>query len=589
MRKSTRILALLLVIAMLMALAACGGDTTTSTSTGETAAGTSAGNTTSDGSKIFRIGLAQDIETIDAQQNTAEYTQCVSEGVTASLLREHNGEYTGDLAESYETDDYVHWVFHIRQDAAWSDGTPITAHDFEYSWKQIFHRDECGKVYVLFDGIKGYDAIAAAMAEGATGDELSAVIDENFGVKATDDYTLEVELVSPRPWYLSSFASTYMGPIKQDIYEANGSAYGSSMDKFAYSGPFYVSDWAYNEKVTLQPNPYYWDKDNIQLDGVEIYIVKDVEPRVNMFKDGTLDFVRATSEYYTTMPDDVVAFEGSSWTYILTNQRRVDAEGNLVNEAISDLLANRDFVMALSYCIDREVLFSSVLTDPTKFGTNLIVSGNLPLNDGLGTLVGDARAKRTYDNPISLTADGDKAMEYLQKAMDTLGYTDVSQIPEISLVYSQGGEGQSICEFISLSVEQFLGLKITPEPVEFGVRDSRIISGDYDLLLMGWGIDGVDGADLFQPWDSDLFCTNWPVAHPEEYAELHAMMDELNTTTDFVYRGELLLDTEEYLVEHGPFITLNFTGDCGLQNSRLHNFFIREAGATYDYAYAYLD
>lgn len=595
MKTSTRLLALLLAVVMLFALAACSGDTTTTSNTDDTASNTDSTNgdtsstgNASTGDNILRIGLAQDIETMDSQQNTAEYTQSVAEGVTATLLREHNGEYLFDLAESYDTDDYIHWTFHIREDAAWSDGTPITAHDFEYSWKQIFHRDEAGKVYILFDGIQGYDAIAEAMAEGKTGDELSAVIDENFAVKATDDHTLEVTLVSARPWYLSCFASPYMGPIKQDIYEANGSAYGSSVDKFAYSGPFYVSEWAYNEKVVLEPNPYYWDAENIKLDGVEIYIVKDVEPRVNMFKEGTLHFVRATSEYYTTMPDDVVTYEGSSWSYLLTNQHRVNTDGQMVNEEISALMANRDFVMALSCCIDRSVLFGSVLTDPTKFGTNLIVSGNLPLNDGLGTLVEDARAERDFDNPIPLTADGELAMEYLQKAMDTLGYTDASQIPEISLVYSQGGEGQSICEFISLSVEQFLGLKITPEPVEFGVRDSRVISGDYDLLLMGWGIDGVDGSDLFQPWYSDLFCTGWPTAHPDEYATFAEMMDDLNTTTDFVYRGELLLDIEEYLVQYGPFITLNFTGDCGLQSDLLHDFYIREAGATYNYTYASL-
>jgi len=585
MKKTTRILALVLAAAMLLALTACGGNTAPEATTGGNAGGEGA-TTPAATDNILRFALAQDIETLDAQQNTAEFTQSVAEGVTATLLREDNGVYSCDLAESYETEDYITWTFTIRENAAWSDGTPITAHDFEYSWKQIFHRDECGKVHMLFDGIVGYDAIADAMAEGKTGDELTAVIEENFQVNATDDRTLVIVLENARPWILSTFASPYTGPIKQDIYEANGSAYGSAADKFAYCGAFYVSDWAYNEKVTLAPNPYYWNAENIKLDGVEIYIVKDVEPRVNMFKEGTVMFARATSEYYETMANDMVAYEGSSWSYILTNQNRLNAEGKMVNEEISTLLANRDFIMALSYAIDRSVLYGTVITDPTKFPTNLIVSGHLPLNDGLGTLVEDARAGRTFDNPISLTADEALAKEYLQKAMDALGYTDVSQIPTISLVLSQGAEGQNICEFIKLSAEQYLGIKLEVEPVEFGVRDSRIISGDYDLLLMGWGIDGVDGAELFDPWYSDLFATGWPAGHPDQYQTFCDMMDKMNSTTDFVERGELLLDIEEYLVEYGPFITLNWSGDCGLMSKNLHDFYIRETGATYNYVYA---
>ena len=589
MKNTTRVLALVLAVVMMLSLAACGSKTETpAATTGNSAAVEAPATpaTPAEGENILRFALAQDIETLDAQQNTAEFTQSVAEGVTATLLREDNGVYSCDLAESYETEDYINWTFKIRQNAAWSDGTPITAHDFEYSWKQIFHRDECGKVHMLFDGIVGYDAIAAAMKEGKTGDELTAVIEENFAIDAVDEHTFTIQLENARPWILSTFSSPYTGPIKKDIYEANGSAYGSAVDKFAYCGAFYVSDWAYNEKVTLAPNPYYWNAENVKLDGVEILIVKDVEPRVNMFKEGKIMFARATSEYYETMANDSVAFEGSSWSYILTNQFRVDAEGKTVNEEISKLLANRDFIMALSYAIDRETLYSAVITDPTKFPTNLIVSGHLPLNDGKGTLVEEARAGRTFNNPISLTADETIAKDYLKKAMDALGYTDVSQIPTITLVYGQGAESQTICEFIKLSVEQYLGVKLEVEPVEFGVRDSRIISGDYDLLIMGWGIDGVDGAELFDPWYSDLFATAWGTGHPDQYKTFCDMMDQMNATTDFEERAELLLDIEEYLVQYGPFITLNWSGDCGLMNKNLKDFFIRETGATYNYVYA---
>ncbi len=587
MKKGKILIALLLLL--VMSLTACTGsgtNTNTSTNTNSTGTAPTGGSTVASGSdNILRMALEQDIETLDSQQNTADYTAAVAEGVTASLLREHDGKYLPDMAESYKTDDYITWTFKIRKDACWSDGTPITAHDFEYSWKQIFHRNEAAKVYGFFDGMKNYTTITKAVADGKTGDELNAVTD-TLGVTAEDDQTLVVKLDSARPWYVANFASTYFAPIKKDIYEANGSKYGSSVDKMAYNGPFYVAEWNYNQNVTLKRNPKYWDKDSIKLDGVEIKIVKDVEPRVNMFRDGNVNFARATSEYYKTMSKNVVTYKGSSWSYILTNQNRRNKDGKVVNKVISGLLANRDFVNAISYSIDRSTLYGSVITDPGNFPTDVIVADKVPLNNGSEKTFGEGRTSRNFKSPVLLTADVAKAKESLKKAMDALGYTNVSQIPTISLVVAQGTDAASACQFVSLSVEQTLGIKIEVEPVEFGVRDSRIISGDYDLLMMGWGLDYPDASSIYAVWSSDLFATGWPTAHPDQYKAFVEMLKGANSMTDFAARGEKMLDLEAFLLDNGPFITMNLAGYSALMTPNVHEFYIRDAGTRFDYIYA---
>lgn len=584
MKKNRLLVSLVLVLCL--CLSACGTPSggTPSGSPAPSTSGTPAVTPAAD--NVLRMVLEQDIETLDSQQNTADYTAAVAEGITSSLLREHNGEYLYDMAESYSTDDFITWTFTIRDNAAWSDGTPITAHDFEYSWKQIFHRDEAGKVYGFFEGMKNYTAITQAMSDGLTGDALTAVTD-TLGVTAVDDRTLVVELDNPRPWYVSNFASTYFAPIHQAVYEANGSKYGSSMEAMACNGPFYVSEWKYNESVTLERNPYYWDQEGVSLDGVELYIVKDVEPRVNMFRAGEANFTRATSEYYTTMSDNVVAYNGSSWSYLLTNQNRVDVNGSPVNTEISALLANRDFINAISDSIDRSVLYTAVITDPTKFATDIIVADGIRLNNGGEETFGEGRARRSYESPVALTMQEDRAKESLQKAMDTLGYASIDEIPTISLVVSQATDGVSMCEFISLSVEQTLGLKLEVEPVEFGVRDSRIISGDYDLLYMGWGLDYPDARSIYEVWYTDLFCTGWPTAHPDEFQEFVALMDSTQTA-DFAARGEALLDIEALLLDCGPFITLNLSGHAALMTDNVENFYIRDAGTRFDYIYTTL-
>jgi len=581
---------LVILLTLMLVLSGCGGSTTPSSTPSENTDSNAqtpneSAEVTSESDNIFRMALEQDIETLDSQQNTADYTAAVAEGVTASLLREHNGEFLPDLAESYSTDDYKTWTFKIRESAAWSDGTPITAEDFAYSWKTIFTRDEAAKVYGFFEGIKNYDKVTEAMKAGKSGDELKAVAD-TLGVTVVDPTTLVVELDGPRPWYLSNFASSYFAPIKKDVYEANGSKYGSSIEKMAFNGPFYVSEWHYNESITLKPNTYYWDKDNINFDGVEISIVKDVEPRVNMFKEGKVNFARATSEYYQTMSDSLVTYPGSSWSYILTNQARLNTDGEYVNKAISDLLANRDFIDALNYSIDRTTLYGAVINNPSYAPTNIIVADKIPLNNGTEETFGDGRAKRNYESPVALTVDEAKAQASLAKAMDALGYKDVSEIPQISLVVAQGTDAQTACEFVSLSVEQALGIHLEVEPLEFGVRDSRIISGDYDLLLMGWGLDYPDASSIFTVFASDLFATGWPKAHPEEYNTYVEMMDSINTITDFAERGEKMLDMEAYLLERGPIMTMSLAGYPALMTQNINDFYIRDAGSRFDYIYA---
>ncbi len=588
-------------LVLIMMLTACGGQSSPSTAqapageakvedkateaeTTTTTENTATAEETATSDNVLRIALDQDIETLDSQQNTADYTASVAEGTTEALLREHNGEYLPGMAASYSTDDYITWTFVIRDDACWSDGTPITAQDFEYSWKTIFHRDEASKVTLFFEGLKNYPAVKAAVKEGKKGDDLKAVTD-TLGVTAKDDRTLVVELEGARPWYLTNFSSTYFAPIKKDIFEANGIKYGSSKDLMAYNGPFMVEDWKYNESVRLVKNPNYWNKDNIKLDAVELYIVKDVEPRVNMFREGKVDVAKASSEYYQTMADQVFSEEGSSWRYILTNQSRRNADGQVVNKAISDLLANRDFISALSYAIDRTVLYSQVIVDPTIFATAQVVPGHTPLNNAASETFDAGRKRGGYTSPFSVTADEAKAKEYLKKAMDTLGYADASQIPTITLVCASNTDVVTICDFIRLSCEETLGIKIEVEPVEFNVRDSRIISGDYDLLIMGWGLDYADATSIYEVFSSNLFATGWPEANHDQYNTFVEYMDNIAAETDFDKRAELLLKAEDHLLKYGPFITLNFSGYATLKNSRVNNLGIRDMGARHDYTF----
>ncbi|GHU96809.1 peptide ABC transporter substrate-binding protein [Spirochaetia bacterium] len=532
--------------------------------------------------QVFRIALEQDIETIDPQQNTAKYTTTICEGINEALLREHNGEVLPGAAESYDTDDFITWTFHLRRDATWSDGTPITANDFVYSYKEIFHRPECAKVYILFEGVKNYSAIAAAMAAGKSGSELRNVTD-TLGVSAPDPYTLVVQLDSPRPYFEEMFSSTAWSPIKKDIYEANGKAYGSSPDKIGMNGPFVLSSWKYNEELILEPNPNYWNRSGITLNRVEVKIVKDIEPRVNMFKEGSVDFIVSSSESYNTLKDYLLVAPGSADYYLLLNYLRRDANGRVVNKAISDLIANRNFVNALSCAIDRTVLFTQVLESPAFRGTGWIMPEYINLNNDNRDEIGVVR-RGTSIHPVKL--DQARAKQYLQAAMTELGYSAPSQIPEISIVVASSADPRTIVEYLELSLEQELGIKIKVDPVEFNVRDSRIISGDYDLLYMGWGISNNDPLSYLDVWADDLFATGWPEASPGTYNAFADLVGKITIGTDMNIRAEQILEAERIALDNAPLIPLAFSSEVGLIQHNITGFNLRMFNAPYDYIYA---
>jgi oligopeptide transport system substrate-binding protein len=534
--------------------------------------------------QVLRIALEQDIETIDPQQNTARYTTTVCEGINEALLREHNGRMIPAMAESYETDDFITWTFHLRKDASWSDGTPITAGDFVYSYREIFHRPECAKVYILFEGVKGYKEISDAMKAGKTGDELRLVTD-TLEINDIDDYTLRVVLDSPRPYFEEMFGSTAWSPIKRDLYEANGKAYGSAPDKIGINGPFIIADWKYNEEVVLEPNPNYWNKDQLTLDRVEIKIVKDIEPRVNMFREGSVDFIVGSSENYKTMRENLLLAQGSSNYYLLLNYLRRDSGGRVVNKAVSDLIANRNFVNALSHAIDRTVLFTQVLESPAFIASGWVMPDTINLNN---VNRDEVRVKRTGTSVNPLKAEPDKAKTYLQAALSELGYESVAQIPEISIVVASSADPRTIVEYVELSLEQELGLKITIDPVEFGVRDSRIISGDYDILYMGWGISNNDPLGYLDVWADDLFATGWPQVDPAGYGVFTSLIDRVRFAADMDARAQMLLEAEQLALDKAPFIPLAFSSEVGLIRDHVSGFSLRMFNAPYDYIFASL-
>lgn len=191
------------------------------------------------------------------------------------------------------TNDGKKWTVKLRENAKWSNGDPVTANDFVYAWRKVVDPDTASEyAYILFD-IKNAEEVNS-------GDKKP----EELGVKAIDDHTLEFELTKSLPYYkeLLSFG-TFM-PQNKKFVEKQGDKYGTTLKNTLYNGPFKMTEWKTDDKVTLEKNDEYWDKDKVKLDKVNYKVVKEASTAVNLYETNKLDIVELPAEQVNKYKDD---------------------------------------------------------------------------------------------------------------------------------------------------------------------------------------------------------------------------------------------------------------------------------------------
>jgi oligopeptide transport system substrate-binding protein len=224
------------------------------------------GGGSSEEGKVFRYAVNTEATTFDPTKGNSIGDNEIQHAITEGLTRNTGGEVTPGIAESWDiSEDGTVYTFHLR-DAKWSDGEPIKAQDFVYSWQRLVDPDVGSPYSWYLDtiGIKNASKVEAGEAKP-----------EELGIKAIDDKTVEVTLDRPMEVLLSAIGmQTNLAPLRQDVVEEYGNEFAATADKNVYSGPFVLTSTENNVYV-FEKKPEFWDADNIKLDKVEInYIEK---------------------------------------------------------------------------------------------------------------------------------------------------------------------------------------------------------------------------------------------------------------------------------------------------------------------------
>ena len=264
------------------------------------------------------------------------------------------------------SEDGLVYTFNIREDAVWSDGVPVTAHDFVYTFRQMATPEVGSTNAWLFDGV--IENFTEALYEGTKSPE-------EIGVRAIDDKTVEFTLVKPYGYFLELLDGAK--PIRQDKWEEWGGEYGSSIDKAIFNGPFIVKEWQPNVQMTLVKNENYWDAENVKLQKIERKVIKDTATAAQALLNGEID---------------VLSTNDADWKGVISEDDRF----NLITqrnapEFLGFNCANKYFKnpkirLAFSLAIDREkynqdlengesIPLYSLMPPITNVETNCIVKG----------------------------------------------------------------------------------------------------------------------------------------------------------------------------------------------------------------------
>ncbi len=376
------------------------------------------------------------------------------------------------IAHSWEVKP-THATFWLRDNARWSDGSPITAADFVFAWKTALDPANASQYAFLLFHIRNGEAINKG--------ELPT---SELGVRTPDPHTLIVELERPIAFFDKMVTFPTYLPVQEKFYLQTDGRFGADAEELLYSGPFNITSWVHGASLMLEKNPNYWDHERIRLDRINFgYITSDATATLNFFKDDKIA--------YTTL-------EAENLDNALENRWQIKREqdGTVFyiefNHRDTRVTRNWNLRRAMQLSLDMDELVYKVTKKPGYIpGRSLFPGWLMGVNDYL---------RKEYPAPEQVI-DFEAAQQHLELAKQELG---VTEIPEIVLLTGDNPVSNIQSEWVQATLKKRLGLDIKIDKQIFKQRLAKMTTGEFDMVLAGWGPDYDDPltfGDLFASWN----------------------------------------------------------------------------------------
>ena len=463
--------------------------------------------------------------TVNALSEPPSMDPAIATDTTSGWILDHifEGLYTKDkdgkvvlgAAEKADvSEDGKTYTFTLKDNAKWSDGSAVTAQDFEYAWKRVLNPDTGSSFAFYMYYIKGAEDYNKGKGKV-----------EDVGITAKDEKTLTVELEAPLGYFDELLTMWTFYPVKKEIAEADKN-WAADADGYVSNGTFKFTSWKHDSEAVAEKNEHYWNAKETNLEKVTFKMVNDGNTYYQMYKTGQVDLIH-------TLPTDVVDQEKNNKDYKATPYFGTYMYMfNVEKEPFNNAKVRRAFNMAL----ERETLTSNV----TKAGETPAYAF---VPEGVETPDGDFREK----GGAYVEENAEIAKQLLEEGMKEEGW---DTLPETTLLYNTADNNKKMAEAVQEMLKKNLGVNVKLANQEWKTYLETTQQHNFQMARMGWVgvlLDPVVILDYYLG-DSPNNRTQWV---NEKYDSL---MSKAKTEQDQAKRFELLHQAEAVLMEDLPFL-----------------------------------
>lgn len=527
--KKSRVLAAALAASMALTTVGCGGSASSTAAGTDASTGTAADATTA--GEPLNVMIETEVQSLDPQVATDgtsfEVIACYTDGL---MQMDADGAAVEAIAESYDlSEDGTVYTFHLREDAFWSNGDPVTAADFVFAWQRAADPATASEYnYMLSDIGQIVNAEAVIAGEKPVTD---------LGVTAVDEKTLEVKLNVPVSYFLSLMYFPTFYPVNQAFYESCGDTFATSPETVLSNGAFVLTSYEPAATAfTLTKNEDYYDADRVKLPAVNYQVIKDSQQALMSYQTGALDITLLNGEQVDQVKDDPEFLSvGAGYLWYMSPNISAVPE-----------LANLNMRRAMTFALNRESICNDVLKDGCAPSYTAV-----PPEFATGPDGSDFSADQTKYADLC-AYDAAKALEYYEAAKKELGKDTF----EFEMIVDADDAPQKVAQVIKEQLETTLPgltLNLKVEPKKQRVADMQ--DGNYEVALTRWGPDYADPM---------TYLGMWTTGTPNNYglwsnAEYDAIIAECTTgalCTDPEGRWNRLYDAQKIVLEEAVIFPL---------------------------------
>ena len=497
------------------------------------------------GTKELVVQVGSEPNTIDPALNSAvDGATMLIHAFEGLMNLDKDGVPVEAQAESHEvSDDGLTYTFTLRDGLKWSDGEPVTAEDYVYSWKRAVDPETAADYAYMFEVIEGYDA-----EEG----------NHNLSVEATDEKTIVVKLKAVTPYFLELCAFPTFFPVRKDIVEADPDGWATKPDTYIGNGPYVMDEWVHDAHITFKKNSNYWNKDEIGPEAIKFLLMDDDSAVLAAFENGEILLA-------DTFPNDEIdAWKDKEEFFIQSQLGTYYISFNVQKAPLDDPKVRR----ALMLAIDRVYICEQIGKagqQPAGAFVSIGLSDADPTKE-FREVGGD------YYDPYDYEGNLEEAKQLLADA----GYPNGEGIPTMEYLYNENTGHLLIGEALQ-SMWKEIGVNIELVSQEWNTFLDTRKNGEYQIARNGWLGDYNDPISFLDMWvtgsgNNDAQWSN---------AEYDSLISQVKASSDREERMKLMHQAEDIIFEEAMLAPIYYYVDTYLKSPKLEGFYSSPLGYKY--------